>query len=72
LKIDISEIPIKSRINMAGKTQRWMLEQLRKNGFPSLAECTLSDINRKKYTVGCAAVVLEAEEKILKEVENIA
>jgi hypothetical protein len=64
-------MPMKARLVMAGKTQRWMLEQLRKNGFPSLAECTLSDINRKKYTVGCASAVLEAEEKILKEVENI-
>lgn len=65
-------MPMKARLIMAGKTQRWMLDQLHKNGFSKLAECTLSNINSNKYYVGCSKAVLEAEDKILKEVENVA
>lgn len=65
-------LPMKARLSIAGVTQRWMLEQLRSRGFPNLAECTLSDINRSKYTGRCSKPVLEAEDKILKEVESIA
>ena len=66
------KIPMKARLSMAEKTQRWMLEQLHNNGFPDLAECTLSDINRGKYKGRCSKPVLEAENQILEEVENRA
>lgn len=65
-------LPMKARLVLSGKTQRWMLEQLRANGFPGLAECTLSDINRGKYTGRCSKPVLEAEDKILKGIECVA
>lgn len=65
-------LPMKARLIVAEKTQRWMLEQLHANGFPDLAECTLSDINRGKYTGRCSKPVLEAEDKILKGIECVA
>lgn len=65
-------LPMKARLSIANVTQRWMLDQLHTNGFPDLAECTLSDINRGKYTGRCSKPVLEAEDKILKGIEYVA
>jgi len=65
-------IPMKARLSIANVTQRWMLERLHNHGFPDLAECTLSDINRGKYTGKCSGPVLKMENQILEEVENHA
>ena len=66
------DIPMKAPLSIAQVTQRWMLGQLHEHGFPDLAECTLSDINRGVYTGRCSGPVLKAENLILEEVENRA
>ena len=46
-------------------TQRWLVEELNINGFPSLTESTLSRIMRAKKTEGCANEVLDTAKEIL-------
>lgn len=54
-------------VKKARKTQRWLLAELNKSGFPNLRESTLSSILTGSYTTGCAAAVIEASEKIIAE-----
>lgn len=63
-------LSMKARLADAQLTQRWMLDQLHKRGFGALAESTLSDINRGRYTGRCSSPVLVEEERILAEVTN--
>lgn len=46
-------------------TQRWLLGELRKDGFPDLSESTLSSILSGNYVVGCANEVLTKAAKII-------
>ena len=55
--VDALDIGIKLKIlKKQGKpsTQRWLLGELRKDGFPDLSESTLSSILSGNYVVGCA------------------
>ena len=63
--VDALDIGIKLKIlKKQGKpsTQRWLLGELRKDGFP---ESTLSSILSGNYVVGCANEVLTKAAKII-------
>lgn len=66
--VDALDIGIKLKIlKKQGKpsTQRWLLGELRKDGFPDLSESTLSSILSGNYVVGCANEVLTKAAKII-------
>lgn len=60
-------LKIKIKLMERGLTQRWLHEQLRKNGFGTLTEANLSLILNGKYTFGCAESVIETSKRILEE-----
>ena len=57
------------RRKAAGKpsTQRWLLDALHCNGFPTLTESMLSNILNGHYTSNLAEDVLKAADAILAE-----
>ena len=61
---------IKNRLNNVGKTQRWLVEELRKRGFTGVDASKLSTIINGRYTYGCAHPVLEESDRILSELES--
>ena len=66
--VDALDIGIKLKIlKKQGKpsTKRWLLGELRKDGFPDLSESTLSSILSGNYVVGCANEVLTKAAKII-------
>ena len=67
---DILGVDIKIRLLKAGKTQRWLLKELRKRGFSSLYEPALSSILNGTYSGRMANEVLELTEVILSEIEK--
>lgn len=63
-------VDIKIRLLKAGKTQRWLLKELRKRGFSGLYEPALSSILNGTYGGGMSNEVLELTDSILSEVEK--
>ena len=73
--VDALDIGIKLKIlKKQGKpsTQRWLLGELRKDGFPDLSESTLSSILSGNYVVGCANEVLTKAAKIIDAADGAA
>lgn len=62
-------IKIKTQLICIGKSQRWLVEQLRQRGFTTLTDSLLSSILSGSYNRGCAFEILAAAEKILEEMK---
>lgn len=58
---------IKKRLIDLGKTQRWLVKQLNKRGFPTLRENAFSAIINGSYSRGYAQQVLDLADEILAE-----
>jgi hypothetical protein len=52
------------------KTQRWLLSELKENGFPLLTESSLSSILSGSYKYGMAKDVLNKSAEIILNNEN--
>jgi len=61
---------IKIRLFKLGKTQRWLLKEVRKRGFSTLHEPKFSTIVNGYYTSGYAGRILDLCDIILKKEEN--
>jgi hypothetical protein len=62
---------IKDRLKVVGKTQRWLIFELRKKGINAQPPL-LSEILSGAYTYPQAERILKVCDEILKEVENNA